>query len=592
MNSQRRWLSLAVVGAIGVGLSALSTYGSYLSPLCCDPGDTPIGRLPGLVQLLLWVGVMLVMMRREPSRLMWKLVLALLVAYTFGAASSIPNDVIWSLAVRVYWLPDAMTAHLALAFPSGRLSTTFDRRLITFIYAYLFASSALQAMVWDPHFTGAFRPRNVFLVWPNSDLAAAIGTATGYSVPLVALVVLWRLWRRWRVATPATRRVLGPLVVAMPLQGAVTVAWYVALAAGHPEVVGLLRGNPVFLLPYLILPAGFLVGALRGRFARASVADLAVELGRGVPLGGLEDLLRRRLRDRSLRLLFPSANGEGFVDSAGQQVDDAVVEAGARGVTRVEHDGELIAVLVHDPGLHVENPGFVEAVGSVAGLALQNERLSALVRAQLEEVRASRTRIVEAADEERRKIERDLHDGAQQRLVALAMRLEQARATATGSAALIDETTRELREALADVRALARGLYPPILTEAGLRAAVESLAERASLPVDIGLPDVRFPPAIEVTAYFVVAEALTNVDRYAAASEARVDGAVTGDTLTITVADDGRGGADPHRGTGLSGLSDRLAAIGGSLEIHSSAGQGTTVRAILPLPEPRDDEPL
>jgi len=591
MNSRRGWLSLAAVGAIGVALSAVSSYGSFLSPLCCDPGDTPIGRLPGLVQGLLWVGVMLVMMRREPSGLMWKLVLALLVAYTFGAASSIPNDVIWSLATLLFWLPDAMTPHLALAFPSGRLSTTFDRRLIAFVYAYVFASSAVQLMVWDPHFTGAYRPQNVFLVWPNNELAAAIGTVRAYSLPLLAVIVLWRLWRRWRAATPSSRRVLGPLVVAMPLQGAVTVAWYLAPAVGHPEVVGLLR-NPVFFLAYLILPVGFLVGALRGRFARASVADLAVELGRGVPLGGLEDLLRRRLRDRSLRLLFPSGNGEGFVDPAGQPVDDSVVEAGARGVTRVEHDGELIAVLVHDPGLHVENPGFVEAVGSVAGLALRNERLSALVRAQLEEVRASRTRIVEAANEERRKIERDLHDGAQQRLVALTMRLEQARATTIGSAALIDDTTRELREALADVRALARGLYPPILTEAGLRAAVESLAERASLPVDIRLPDVRFPPAIEITAYFVVAEALTNVARYAEASEAHVYGAVTGDTLTITVADDGHGGADPDRGTGLRGLSDRLAAIGGSLEIHSSAGQGTIVQAMLPLPEPRDDEPL
>jgi signal transduction histidine kinase len=592
MTSQQRRLSLVAVGAIGVGLSAVSTYGDFLSPLCCDAGDTPIGRVPGLVQQLLWVGVMLVTMRRDPSGPMWKLVLALLVAYTFGTASSIPNDVIWSVAVIVYWLPDAMTPHLALAFPSGRLSTAFDRRLIVFVYAYPLASSALQMLVWAPTFTGAFQPRNVFLVWPNNDLAAAIGTVTGYSVLLVALVVLWRLWRRWRAATPSSRRVLGPLVVAMPLQIAVTVAWYVALAAGHPEVVDQLRGNAVFLLPYLILPAGFLVGALRARLARASVADLAVELGRGVPLGSLEDLLRRRLRDRSLRLLFPSGNGHGFVDPEGQRVDDSIVGAGAPGVTRVEHDGELIAILVHDPGLHAENPGFVEAVGSVAGLALQNERLSAMVRAQLEEVRASRTRIVEAADEERRKIERDLHDGAQQRLVALTMRLEQARATASGSAALIDDTTRELREALAEVRGLARGLYPPILTEAGLRAAVESLAERAPLPVDIRLPDVRFPPAIEVTAYFVVAEALTNVGRYAAASEVRINGVVTGGALMITVTDNGQGGADPDRGTGLMGLTDRLAAIGGRLEIHSSGGQGTTVQAMLPLPELRDDEPL
>jgi signal transduction histidine kinase len=193
-------------------------------------------------------------------------------------------------------------------------------------------------------------------------------------------------------------------------------------------------------------------------------------------------------------------------------------------------------------------------------------------------------RIVEAADEERRKVERDLHDGAQQRLVALAMRLEQARTASEGSARLIDDTTAELREAIAEVRGLARGLYPPILTEAGLAAAVESLAERASLPVEVRIPEARFPPPVEITAYFVVAEALTNVTRYAGATMARVHAAVEDDRLTVTITDDGRGGADPGRGTGLRGLSDRVAAIGGTLDVTSSPGEGTTVRVALPLP--------
>ena len=151
----------------------------------------------------------------------------------------------------------------------------------------------------------------------------------------------------------------------------------------------------------------------------------------------------------------------------------------------IERDGEALAVLVHDRTIDEQDPGLVEAVASAARLAIENEQLTARVRAQLEEVRASRARIVEAGDEERRKVERDLHDGAQQRLVALAMRLERARATAEGSTQLIEEATAELREAIAEVRSLARGLHPPILTEAGLAAAVDSLSERTSIPVEV-----------------------------------------------------------------------------------------------------------
>jgi signal transduction histidine kinase len=226
----------------------------------------------------------------------------------------------------------------------------------------------------------------------------------------------------------------------------------------------------------------------------------------------------------------------------------------------------------------------VEAVGSAAGLALENARLAAEVRAQLEEVRASRARLAQAADDERRRVERDLHDGAQQRLVALTMRLEQARRTAPGSAALIDDTQAELREAISEVRRLARGVMPPILTEAGLAAAVESLAERAPIPVVVAVPDRRFPQSIETAAFYVVTEALTNAVRYAAASEVRIDGRVVDGRLIVSVSDDGRGGADPERGTGLRGLADRVEAAGGSLEVESRLGEGTRVRAIFPQP--------
>jgi signal transduction histidine kinase len=255
----------------------------------------------------------------------------------------------------------------------------------------------------------------------------------------------------------------------------------------------------------------------------------------------------------------------------------------ARGVTRLERDGELLATLVYDPAIEAEDPGRVQAVASVAQMAIENERLAAQVRAQLEEVRASRARIVEAADSERRRIERDLHDGAQQRLVALAMRLDQARGQAEGANALIDATTDELLQAIREVRDLARGLHPTILAERGLAAAVEALAERAPLPVRARVTEDRLPTEIEAAAYFLVAEGLTNAARYARASEVTIEIATRDGRLDIAISDDGGGGADPARGSGLQGLVDRLATVGGTLAVDSVDGEGTSLRASIPL---------
>ena len=221
-------------------------------------------------------------------------------------------------------------------------------------------------------------------------------------------------------------------------------------------------------------------------------------------------------------------------------------------VTRLEREGELLGVLVHDPAIEAEDPGLVEAVGNAARLALENERLAAEVRAQLEEVRASRARIVEAADAERRRVERDLHDGAQQRLVALAMRLRW-----PGSDARCSGAARrgDRRAPDRDRRGPRPGPRPPPDDPDRGRpsAAVEALAERTPLPVAVDIPERRFDPQVEATAYFVIAEALTNVARYAEATEARVAVDEEDGRLVVTVVDDGRGGADPAAGSGSAG---------------------------------------
>jgi signal transduction histidine kinase len=257
----------------------------------------------------------------------------------------------------------------------------------------------------------------------------------------------------------------------------------------------------------------------------------------------------------------------------------------------VERNGRPLAALLHDPAL---DPTLVQAAAAAAGMAIENERLQAQVRAQLDEVRASRARIVQASDQERLRIERNLHDGAQQRLLTLSLALHGARRQLGPDAdpALV-ETLRgasaELRLAIEELRELARGIHPAILTDEGLGPALGSLVGRALVPVTlVEAPSGRLSPPVEATAYFVVSEALANVTKYAYAASVSVRVRLDEDNgdqragLVVEVCDDGVGGADPACGSGLRGLQDRVAAVGGRLAVTSPPGQGTVVRAWLP----------
>ena len=221
-------------------------------------------------------------------------------------------------------------------------------------------------------------------------------------------------------------------------------------------------------------------------------------------------------------------------------------------------------------------------------VAEENVRLDAELQARLVELRESRARIVEAGYAERRRVERDLHDGAQQRLVALALDLRLARAKLdedpATTAELLEGASHELAAATEELRELARGLHPPVLTDRGLVAALESLAGRSPLPVSVEAEVTdRAPPSAEAAAYFVVSEALTNVVRHAQAEHALVRVDRSDGRLQVEIHDDGRGGADPAGGSGLRGLSDRVAALDGSLEVESRPGGGTVVRAVIPV---------
>jgi signal transduction histidine kinase len=247
----------------------------------------------------------------------------------------------------------------------------------------------------------------------------------------------------------------------------------------------------------------------------------------------------------------------------------------------VEHGGEPIAALVHDASV-LGDQRLADAVREAAGLVLANARLQETVDAQLAELRASRRRIVEGRDEQCRRLAVRLHDGAESRLaeVAGALRLAREESTDPGLHELIE---RELTAAREELRELARGIHPRVLTEQGLGPALAALAERSPVPATVVAPSDRLPAAVEAAAYFVCSEALANVATYPQASGVRCELAVADRRVSITVADDGAGGADPERGSGLRGLADRVEALGGHLTVSSPAGGGTTVTADVPL---------
>jgi signal transduction histidine kinase len=588
--ARSRRARLAVVAGLYLVIVVTATLLPFFSPLPLRPVVTPAYQGVRLVAWIVWLVAILVALTRQPGNPLWKLMFAHMVAAQIWVVSYVGESITWSLSLTFADLWLATTVHVLLAFPSGRLRDRWDRALVAFFYVVVVGSSVLAMLTWETH-----RPcdpvciRNLFVVWPNDDLHRFFSQAGVVILVAASPLLLVLMWRHWRDATQIRRQALLPVMIPLPFAIVSYALEFIADRFGIQPVRAFFA-SPFEAVRILVFPTAILLSVLRLRLNRGRIAELVVQLGQGVPIGRLRDVLARTLGDPSVQLAFATLSGSGFVDTSGQPTELPETD-GSRMITRFERDGELLGVMVHDPTIEAEDPGLVEAVGSVARLAIENERLAAQVRAQLEEVRASRIRIIEAGDAERRRVERDLHDGAQQRLVALAIRLQLAKETTSGASAILDEATAELQTAIGEVRGLARGLHPTILTEAGLRAAVEAIAERAPLPVVVDIPDRRYDAKVEATAYFVVAEALTNIARYASATEARVTLREDGGRLSLLVVDDGLGGADPASGSGLRGLSDRVEAVGGRLSVSSPPGDGTSVQAEIPLVADRTASP-
>jgi len=372
----------------------------------------------------------------------------------------------------------------------------------------------------------------------------------------------------------------------------VLVAGCAMLAALVWTVVFDLLGDPLNALPaevcyytIALVPIAVLFVFLQRQLARGMVAGLVVELDHPSASADLREALARALGDPSLELAYWFPAERCYVDGAGGAVRLPDADSG-RSATFVERDGHPIAVLLHDPVLE-HNADLVESVCAAASMALENERLQAELRARLVDLQASRARLVEATDAERRRIERDLHDGTQQRLVSIAMALglleSKLPAQATAAKPLVSETRAALALALEELRELTHGINPPLLTERGLPAALDELCRRAGLPtrLDVGL-DERLPGQIETAAYFMASEALTNAAKHSHGSEVRVTATYQSQRLIVEVADDGIGGAVSAGGSGLRGIADRIEALGGRFTVSSPPGRGTTLRAELP----------
>jgi signal transduction histidine kinase len=473
--------------------------------------------------------------------------------------------------------------YLVLSFPTGRLRGRADMALIAGAIALVTVVEWTSLLFSESHAVLCDRcPPNVLLVERNDGLASGLLQLQRITGVALALLTVVLLVRRWRAATAAERRSVAPVLWA----GSATVVVLAVSIANDVvgEPLGQL-GKWALYCVFASVPIAVLVVLLQRRLARGAVAGLVVELGERADGTDLRDALARALGDPSLDVAYWFPSGDRYVDRDGQRIELPGPGTG-RTATVVERDGQPIAALVHDSAL-AENAELVRSVCAAAALTLENERLQAALRARLAELQASRARLVEATETERRRIERDLHDGTQQRLVSLAMSLGLAESKLaddpSAAAPLVREARETLALALAELRELSQGIYPSLLTERGLGAALDDLCRRAALPatLDASLP-VRLPQQVEAAAYFVTSEALANAAKHSHATEVRIRARLERGVLLVEIADDGIGGAGTGSGTGLRGLADRVEALGGRLTLSSPPGRGTTIRAEIP----------
>lgn len=511
-----------------VALAAAAEWVSY------ESGDLALVVADAVVGLVLVTCGVVAWQRRGESRVGPLMTLS---GYTWFAGN------LWA---QLLYLHRGPLVHLHISYPTGRLR----RRLAQATVAAAYVDAVVEPIA-----------RNDVL---TLVLAALVGAAAldGY---------LRASGTARRAGTPA-------LAAALTFAGVLAFGAVQRLAGWGLDRESLWAYDIVIASLAVVL----LVDLLRGRWAEAVVADLVVDLGKQADTRTLRDELGRALGDRSLVLGYWLPEEGHYVDDAGRPVEPPGPGAG-RAVTPIAHGGEPVAVLVHDEAV-LEDPALVEAVASAARMAVANARLQAEARARVVELAASRRRIVEAADAQRRHLERELREGAEQRLARVETLLARGREAGDKRAReQLTEIEEDLRGARAELRDFGQGIRPSALTEGGLRAALPELARRAGIPVELEISVGTVPRAVEAAVYFVCAEALANAAKHAEAASVTISVSQANGRLLLTLVDDGVGGADPGKGSGLRGLADRVEALGGQLSVRSPMGGGTRLGATIPV---------
>jgi signal transduction histidine kinase len=558
-------------------LVAAAEFGA-LVPVLFDRG-TPV-TTDGVIARLLggsFAACGLIAWRRRPDSRVGPLMTATgLALFIVPLLTQLNAAVAQTIAYQLSELWSLLFVTLILTFATGgRVTGRVDRALIGLFVLPLIVLQFVFLLF-------AAEDLNLLNLFGDAGVADAIDKAQRVLIAASSLIMGAVIAQRWSTASKPRRRVLAP-----------SVAGLVCLLLFAVLLVSDLFQDPgtrldwllwIVLCSTLIVPGAFLVGLLRSRLARGGLADVFRGLAtvRGEDLQGA---LARVLGDPSLRIGYRLPGSRGYADADDRPLLVPPAEHD-RAWAPVEWEGRHVAALVFDASLE-EDPELVEAVSAAAAIALENERLHVESDARLSELHASRERIVSAGDAERRRLERNLHDGAQQRLVAIALQLRLLQEHIREDPALAERLAQtagdEVGESLAELRELARGLHPAVL-DYGLTSALESVASRSAVPteVTVELSDPPLPKPIELAAYFVACESLANIGKYADASVAHIRVWRDGLTVSIEIADDGVGGADVARGSGLRGLADRVDALDGCLRVSSPLGAGTVVTAELP----------
>ena len=503
----------------------------------------------------------------------------LMIAAGFGVFISMLGwsnvDLLRTIGQTLDFLPPILFLHVFLAYPSGRLEQPLERAIVAAAYVTGIGLGLVRMLL------GGFGPDGMFQLTSEPSVADALLRVQLVSSAALAVAGIGVLVARRRGTGRPLRRSLALLHDSF----AFALVMIAVLAMRHAlGITGFETLQRITFFVVGLAPLAFLVGLLHARLARSAVGELLLELRADPAPRDLRDALARALRDPSLRLAYWLPQFRSWADLNGRAME-LPSNGDGRATTLINRDGERVAALLHDPALRDE-PELLDAVGTAAGIALENGRLHAELRARLEELKGSRARIVEAGQNERRRLERNLHDGAQQRLIALSLELSLLEQRLEGdpeARVRLDQARREVATSLEELRDVARGIHPAVVSGHGLAVALEQLAARAPVPVRLNVQVAgRLPESLEVAAFYLVSESLANVGKHAKATAATVEVARTNGQVVVEVVDDGIGGADTELGSGLRGLADRVEALEGQLRVWSPKGGGTRLRAEIP----------